>query len=193
MCGRIVRSFRALQGGLTLFEMLIVAGIIAVIATAAIQTVQPTTQMAVDAASGEILQALRFTQAESIRTGTPRVVVIEQANVVRVYQVVFGSTPPMEDAANPVDHPVSKSAYRVSLESLGIASPVIVANAQFSFADKKGASRHLAYTAGGEPVKIVGPTPADVSRLETGQITISSGGLQRSISVDPVTGRLTLL
>lgn len=193
MCRRLRFTAEESQRGMTLFEMLIVLGIIAVIATAAIQTVKPVAHMAVEAASSEIVQAIRFTQNEAVRTGSPRVVVIESGKVLRVYRLVYGTAPPTEDMANPVDHPVSKTIYRVLLDSSDTSKASVGISAAFVFAGKKDVVTHLAFTETGEPVNVNGPSSTNVSKLESGKVTVSSQGIERSILVDPVSGRVTLM
>jgi prepilin-type N-terminal cleavage/methylation domain-containing protein len=180
------------QRGFTLVELLIVVSITAIMAAAAVQAVAPLSERAVDDAGSEIAQALRFAQDDAIRSGMPRVVSMEPGNVVRVFQLKYVGVTAVEDTANPVTHPADKQSYKVTLGTMRFMSSALVTNSQFTFADATTTSQ-LAFSAAGEPVKIVGPAVSDVKKLVNMQITVSSGPAQRSVSVDPATGRISML
>lgn len=185
------------ERGFTLIELLLATLVILICAAAAVQMAGPLRETAVDAASNEVIQAIRFAQNEAIRAGSPRVVSIGTDNVVRVYQLSYATVPPKEDTANPVNHPLDKRSYSVTLSEVPFLRSKLITSAVFKFANSTTSST-LAFSANGEPVTVLGPTAADVSALVavTGgaaNVTLTSGTATRSITVDPISGRVTSL
>lgn len=189
----IAASPLAARRGHTLVELLVVLAILAVASALVLPSAEPVKQAAVDAAAMEVALALRFGQTDAMRTGNYRVVSIDVATgKVRVFGLNMAPTPPVEDTANPVVHPIDKKNYELALSAVPSTAAVRIASSVFNFSDGSVTSQ-LGFAADGSPVHVVGPNPADVKALVgTGQVQLSYGAFRRTVSVDAVTGRVTL-
>lgn len=183
----------AAHGGHTLSELLVVLAIMAVASALALPSAEPVRQSAVDAAVKEVAQALRFAQTDAIRTGNYRVVSIDVAtNRVRVFGLNMGPQPPIEDTAKPVTHPIDKKNYDLALTQVPSTSGVRIASSIFNFSGGSSTSQ-LGFAADGSPVNVLGPNPNDVkAMIGTGQVQISYGAFQRTVSVEAATGRVSV-
>lgn len=189
--GRTPRGTAA--GGQTLIELVAVMGIMSVVLLLALPRADPWRQAAVDTAAKEVAQALRFAQMDAIRTGDYRVVSIDSANgMVRVFGLDMGPTPPVENLANPVAHPVDKKKYDLVFADKTATSGIAI-SASFTYTDNITLAQ-VVFNTDGVPVKVNGPNAPDVKPLKaTGVIQVVSGSFQRSLNVDVGTGRVTLL
>jgi prepilin-type N-terminal cleavage/methylation domain-containing protein len=180
------------QHGHTLTELLLVLAIIGIASAFALPNAEPVKQSILDAAAKEVAQAVRFAQAEAIRTGDYRVVRIDPTTeTVRVFALDMGPKPPIEDVANPVSNPIDKKNYSVSLTTTtGIKGSQIISSV-FNFSGGSSASQ-LGFGPDGAPVNVLGPNPPDLKALlGVGQVVLAYGNLQRTLSVDASTGRVT--
>jgi len=183
----------AARRGHTLVELLAVLAILGIASMLAMPSAEPIKQSAVAAAATEVALALRFAQSDAIRTGNYRVVSIDAATGrLRVFGLDMTQTPPVEDTANPVFDPIDKKIYDLALSAGASTKGVAIASSVFRFSDGSITSQ-LGFAADGSPVNVAGPNPADVKALVgTGQVQLSYGAFRRTISVDAVTGRVTL-
>ncbi len=180
----------AAHGGHTLVELLMVLMIVAIAAAIVLPGADPVVPSALDVAVGEVAQALRFAQSDAIRTGSYRVVRIDVTdNSVRVFALDMAATPPVEDTAHPLSHPVDKKKYEFDFAQGAATAGVTVTSSVFTFADGSSASQ-LGFGADGSPVNVLGPNPQGL--VGTGLVQLAYGAFQRTVSVDAATGRVTL-
>ena len=179
--------------GQTLIELIAVMGIMSVVLLLALPRAEPMRPPLVDAAVGAVARALRFAQADALRTGSYRVVDIDaSAATVRVYGLNMTPTPPIEDTANPVMHPVDKKRYDLFLRD-AYAGAGISISASFAYSDGTTVTQ-VTFGSDGVPVKLNGPTAADIKPLNaTGVIQVAIDTFSRSLNVDVDSGRVTLL
>lgn len=189
----VTRLYRPTPG-FTLVELVLVIALIAAIAALALPGATTAGQARLDAAAGEVAQAIRFAQSESIRTGAARVVSFDPATShVRVFGLNMTATPPAEDTAAPVFYPVSRQQkYDFGLNDLPATAGVTIAGTQFTFIDGSTAVQ-LGFDATGAPVNILGSTAsANKALTGAGQVEIGFGALRKLVYVDADTGRVTL-
>jgi len=183
------------QVGFQLIELLLVVAILGVIALIAIPYLSATDPARLDAAAQEVADALRFARAEAVRTGQAHGVLVDHDASQAAYKDI--AVYRVDTAASPfaiaalLYHPVDKQAYDRQVvagpETRGIA--FANATAPFSFDAVGGAQQHIHFDAGGAPVQIRDGTP---HRLLSGAVLLSLGRERRTVSVQPVTGRVTV-
>ena len=103
--------------GYTLVEMVVAVAVLAIIAAAAIPLTGPVNENKLDAAAGEVANALRFARTEAIRTGSFRGVDFSVDPVtgkrrIRVFRT-DAATPP--NPVYDVYHPLDKKPYDIQL------------------------------------------------------------------------------
>lgn len=188
-------SAKSAEQGYTLVEMLIVVLLLAVLAGAAVMASEPLRAMALSAAASEIMQAMDFARSEAVRAGSPRLVEIDVNNkVIRVHQLKYSTSTPVVDTANPILHPLDKTAYSATLSGLTFLPISMSVSAGFKYSNGQTLPT-LAFTRDGAPCTVVGPDANTVSALSAAsmpQITLLSGNVSRGITVEPVSGRVTM-
>ena len=175
------------QGGLTLVELLVVIGLLAVIAAIAVPAFDETDEAPLDRAATEVAAALRFAQSEAIRTGSKYGVIGDTStSTLRVYRLDETVNPPVVvyDAYDPF----TKQLYSLSLPD--------------SHSDLRLVSATFTFESVASPLWFVGfsgetgvPTYSDsgvLRMLESGFFRIELDDQARIISVAPTTGRVTV-
>ena len=176
--------------------MLLTVALLALVATVVLPGSAGVAQARVDAAVNEVAAALRFAQSEAIRTADFRVAGFDSASGrVHVFALDTTASPPSELTSMPVQHPTDHKNYDLLLTTSSASVGVAFANVAFTFSDSS-TSTQLGFDASGAPVRIQtgGTTLAMTDAVPTGsngQVTVSLAGLQRSVKVDAVTGRVT--
>lgn len=177
------------QAGVTLAEMLVVVAILALTARIALPTGDVLDTVRGDAATSEVLQAIRFAQREAIRTGAWHTVKLDPATqTLRVYRLTSSGN---EDTGNTVLHPIDKQQYDVAF---GAGGPLRATIALVDF-DYEGAGNAnlttLSFGPDGTPALLTGPNDKDVKPMKAGLVGIKSGAGPRNLVVDTVTGRVS--
>lgn len=173
------------QSGVTLVEMLITVTLLALAASLAMPSAAPVSSFAVDAAAGEVARALRYAQREAIRTGSWRFVcIVPASNVLIVYDAL--TTCPGTNT--PVTHPIDKVGYRIDFGSTAGTRGQLVSS-KFKYEDTT-TRNYVGFNARGEPAV----TDLGLTMLlkTTGKVTVRHGHVERDVTLDPVTGRVTL-
>ena len=173
--------------GYSLVELLVVAGLLALIAAAAIPALTSSDDYELDRAALEVADGIRYAHAESIRRGIPYGVLANpSSDRIDLYWLdESGSSPtPVYDVPNPQ----TKQLY--SIDFSADAGGPDVATAFFKFEGLAFPQSFVGFSANTGTPKYRGIS--SVYLLETGYITLSLDGLTRTISVSPVTGRVTI-
>jgi type II secretory pathway pseudopilin PulG len=174
--------------GHTLVELLVVAGLLALIAAIAVPSVSTSDDSRrLDDAATQVAAAIRYAQMQAIQRGQPfGVTASSSTNRVRVYRLdETGSSPvPVYDVRNPV----TKQLYTIDLDSDGAGPDIAVA--YFLFSGSAVPRDFLGFSAdtGIPKYNDFGTTRF----LEDGYVTLSQDGLTRRIEVSPMTGRVTV-
>lgn len=177
------------QAGVTLAEMLVVVAILALTAGIAIPNAGPLATMTADAATAEVIGAIRFAQREAIRTGAWHTVKIDTSTqTLRVYRLTSSGN---EDTSNPVVHPIDKRKYDVAFNSNGPARATIVL---VDFDYQSGGNSNLntlGFGPDGTPALLLSAKDGDFKPMLQGLVSIKAGNRQRDLAVDIVTGRVS--
>lgn len=170
--------------GFSLLEMAIVVLILSIIAAIAIPNISATDPKKLDTAANEVSVAIRFAQAEAIRSKIPRGINTDATNErIRVYSL------PASSPTFNIYHPIDKKLYDIQLKTDAFVEGVDLVSASFIFSGAASSSTNLDFSADGIPK--VSSAGADYM-LTSGIITLSYRGLQRIISIAPMTGRVTV-
>lgn len=183
--------------GVSLVELLVVVGILAIIGSVALVPAPPVTGIRLDAAAREVAAALRFAQTEARRTGIYHGVdfsvdAATGARRVRLFRT-NGTSPPTP--AYDVRHPLDKHLYDVSLAAGTQTAGVNVVSAAFYYQSAVDTlSRDwLAYDASGMPAYYPDPVVyTAISQTPTISAVTLAAGESRRVLVDPVTGRVSI-
>ena len=169
--------------GFTLIEFAMVALLVGLIATIVVPSGNNSTEKNVDAAAAEVSAAVRFARDESIRTGV--VYGVNQPsdeNRLRVFRVDGVGTPVFD-----VYHPVSKQLWDLQFD-IGPHFRKVDINLTSVWRGTCNTDGNIAFRTDGTPM-CTDPTSA---LLEQGSLMLSSEGVQRAVSVDGFTGRVSL-
>lgn len=176
----------AKQLGITLLEVLIVVAILGIAAVVAIPESSSSRVYQLDLAADEIAQTLRFARDESMRTGRTYGVHLNPAyRRLRVFESDFGTTP--ATAVYDVYDPVTKNLYTLDFDTHPFVHPdsmsVVPAfratcdTPMYIHFDRRGNARCGTSSA----VLLTGLA-----------VTIALGTESRSVTLDGVTGRVSL-
>lgn len=172
--------------GYTLIELSITITIMAVIAAIAVPAFSSGQDKKLQAAAQEFAAAMRFARSESIRTGEPYAFQYQTGiQRIRVWRVNASTNP--VTIINDVYHPVDKQIYDFNLEQQSLAAAeTITRNTLF-----RGTCSNpdmIYFAANGSPWCAA---PPDVL-LESYELTFQSGSVLRSLTLDGITGRVTV-
>ncbi len=181
------------QRGLTLIEISLVVAILGIVALSVLPNITPADSTALDAAAVRLANAVRFARNESIRTGLEHGILIDQDDsdsTMRDFVVYRVNPLDAADFSNVLYHPVSRQLFDARVND-----PVILR--QISIVDDGGAfeiegigkRKFIHFDRTGTPVYLQN---TEQHRLLSGQITLARGDDQRSLSLDPVTGRVVI-
>ncbi len=174
------------ERGYTLVELVIVVTVLALIAAIAVPSLSSGPKKDLDLAAQEFAAAMRFARSESIRTGEPYGFLQQSgAKRIRVYRLDTGTSP--ATLIYDVYHPIDKSLYDfdLDLESLAAADSI---TRNTVYRGTCNQNNRVFFDANGTPWC---SDPTSVL-LESYELTFSSGSSQRIVSLDWVTGRVTI-
>ncbi len=183
------------QSGFSYFEMMLVVfilGIVAVVAMPGLSSVSNASRK-IDLASRQIVEAIRFAQTESIRTGNSYGVIFDKNNeTIKVF--VLSSNNPQYT----VYHPVNKKTYTLDLNNNSHTTGVDLQDYSIKFNKPSGwfsffslPSDQISFNSSGQP-KYSSKYGNGDYMLESASITLSYAGQTRVIQISPMTGRVSL-
>ena len=161
-----------LGGGFTLIEVILVVLIIGIAAGVVVPMMSSAGSMQIRASVNMIAADLEYAKSMAISRGQPYSVVFDKT--AEGYQVV-------DQSNNPIPHPVKKGSYYVvNFQNDCRLDQVNIANANFDGTSK------VTFDYLGSPYNGSG------SPLNSGVITLQSGSVTRTVSVEPVTGFISV-
>lgn len=171
--------------GFSLAELLVVIVIVGIVASVAIPTFSSNNHKKVDVATNEVVQALRFSRNEAIRTGKHHGVRItsDQARV-QVFWLDLSTATPTERLT--VYDPLSKQIYERNINTLPVSAGVL-ASADFLYAVAGVPEWAVAFNSRGEPM-----AASDLKPLISGDVVLNLNSSSKTITVAPLTGRVTV-
>ena len=176
---------RHLSHGFTLPEILIVVFLIGIIASVVVPNFSSSDSKALDVSTNEVVQAIRYARNEAIRTNISHGVSFDIANKrLRVYWLDTSGTPTaIYDVRNPID----KKLYQVNFESDLYPATLSSVNIKYAVAPVQSFIGFAA-TTGTPKYNDLGT----IRLLETATIKIAYRSEERTISIAPITGRVTV-
>ncbi len=172
--------------GYTLLELVIVTSILAVLAAVAVPSLNPSRTESLDLAAQTVADALRFAQAEAMRTGDVHLVEINRdSESVRVALADI-SGPDAVPVADLV-HPITKQPYNFVLSDQPGLGGIELGARPFDYGS--GANiEFVLFDARGLPFW---KSSDSLQLLELGEIELEIAEVERSVFVAPLTGRVT--
>lgn len=164
----------AVTAGFTMIEVLIVVVILAIAAAVAVPMMSSAGSTQVRAAASMVAADLEYAKSMAISRGQNYSVVFDEAN--ETYQIE-------DQTGTVIQHPVKKGFnYMVDFPNDSRLNRVVIVDADFD-----GTST-VSFDYLGSPYD--GGSPA--APLNSGVITLQAGGVTKTISVEPVTGFITV-
>lgn len=175
------------ERGYSLLELLIVIGLLALVATIAVPALDGPDEASLDRSAAEVAAALRFAQAEAKRTGRAYGVIGDTGmSTLRVYRLDDTVNPPV--VVYDVYDPFTKQLYTLALTDTD--SDPNLASASFTF---ENVGSTLSFVGFSGVTGVPKYNDSGTLRLLTdGYFRVELDGLARSISVAPITGRVTI-
>ncbi len=158
--------------------------ILGIVASVAIPNLSSTDPLLLQLAAEEVAEAYRFARAESLRSATPHGVYREPSTSNKRYRV-FRSTPPTP--IYDIYHPLNKQLYDLDLEVHPFASADTV-SVTSSFHGSCTQPLYIVFNAQGIPLC---GDPLTVI-LEQKVITLVKGNITYTVTLDGITGRVTV-
>lgn len=172
--------------GYTLIELIVTITIIAVIAAVAVPAFSSVPDKKLQLAAAEYAAAMRFARSESIRTGEPHGFYQQTLqNKIRVFRLDTATQP--ATLVYDVYHPVEKSLYDFDLDLQSHAAADSVTRSA-TYRGTCSQKNRVYFDANGtpwcsEPTSIL---------LESFRLTFTSAGKELVVTLDAVTGRVTV-
>lgn len=160
--------------GFTLYELLIVIALLAILGAAAIPSLNASDSQKLEASAREVADSIRFARAEAMRTGVAHGIRLDQTPArLRVYAL---TVPPTEEYT--VYHPFDSQLYALTFSDQPHTAGVQVGTSDFYA---------IAFNKDGVP-----SSPADLSWLATGAINLNYGGRTAAVQIESRTGRVLI-
>mgnify|MGYP000064705548 CR=1 FL=1 len=161
--------------GFTLIELMIVLVIMGVAAAIAVPMISSAGSMQIRAASNMLAADLEYAKSMAISKGEYFSVVFDKT--AETYQI-------QDETGTVISHPVRKQFdYRVDFQNESRLNRVDLVDANFD-----GFSA-VTFDYLGSPLC---STPGTLAPLNSGVVTLEAGGITKKVSVEPVTGYITV-
>lgn len=183
---RLNRARHSAQQGRTLLEILIVVGILAMAAAAAVPSTSPTHQHKLGLAGSEVADAFRFAREEARRTGVVHGVSTDiSKNFVGVFRLDEGPNPNLK--IYDVRHPVTKQLYAIQIGASPYAGVELdsFGGQMVGMCSDPG---NIAFDSNGV-VRCVEPT---TTRIDNATVNLAAGRLLLTVAIDSYTGRVSV-
>jgi prepilin-type N-terminal cleavage/methylation domain-containing protein len=139
-----------------------------------------------EVAVSEVAHALRFARSEALRTNAYYGARIDStAQRIRVYRLDTSVSPPVEE--NDVYHPVDKKLYDFALANSSFTRESSITGVAFRFGGDLTPYESVAFDAQGTPM-----SPVDLALMDDGRIDLSFRGRVASVTLTPLTGRVSI-
>lgn len=173
--------------GFTLLEVLLATFILGIVALAAIPSFTSGGGEKLDLAATELAAALRFARSEALRTGDLYGVgVLTNSETLRVRHIQIPGDPFSSQPM--VTHPIDKRPYVMDFASFSLTAGVDIDQITTAHSGACARPGVVAFDAGGQPL-CGEPTTVRVTQWEAKFV---SDGFERTVSVAPGTGRVTV-
>ncbi len=177
--------------GFTILELLIVVIIIGMLGALAAPTLRSGDPERLDSAAVQLAEALRFARSEAIRTGDVHGVRIEHASERFTVGKSDLSVQPFASTGEIIRHPLTLQLYDVYLDQAPNTGITIANTSEvFDYAGL-GTRRQVAFTPDGMPV-YPRPLAGETYHLADGNIRLRLGLQERTVTLHPYTGRVTV-
>ena len=175
------------ESAFSIMELLLVVAILGIVALELITRSSGVVgEKKLELAASEVAAALRFANSEAVRTGVYHGARFSTAdNRALVYRLDTSGSPPVEEYS--VFHPVDKRLYRVELANGGFTQGVNISLSDFRFGGAATAYESVAFAATGMPI-----SPVDLTLMDQGQVDLTDGQMTKSVTLAPVTGRVSV-
>ncbi len=178
-----------LKLGFSLLEMMVTIALLGIFVLSITVHFSSTDPIALDLASSRIADALRYTRDEAMRSGEVHGV---QVNIKTQRVIVYKadtSTDPI-GIETVLRDPVSKQPYDLDINEITIGESIKLSNSSDPFLFVTyGRGKDLLFDKNGVPLWIDAAKPY---RLTDGIVLLSSNQQQRSITINPYTGRVSV-
>jgi len=174
------------QYGYTLVELSLVVLILAIMAAAVIPAIMPADSGKLQVAAQEIADAMRFARSEAMRLRQPRGFRYNAPQTrIRMFRPDTGTLPwaPIYD----IYHPVSKKPYDILLDEHYFGA-VETSTQIHEFRGTCNLEKSIYFDANGTPF-CTDPHTVPVLRYD---ISITLGDHTRLVSLEPITGQVTI-
>ncbi len=181
-----MKSVRKFQPGYTLTELIIVVAILGLIAAVAVPEISSAPDAKLRLAANEFAAAMRFARSESLRTGEPHGFRQQStAKRIRVFRLDTSTSPATR--IYDVYHPVDKQLYEfdLNLQSLATADSLSRTAVFRGTCNQPG---NIYFNGSGTPWC----ADPDTVLLERFEVELILGSSRRTVTLDDVTGRVTI-
>ncbi len=179
-------STQGAQCGYSLLELTLVVLILGIMAAVVIPSFFSADPTKLDLAAREFADAMRFARSEAMRTGDP-MGFRQQSSQKRIRVINFDVSTAPWTLIYDVYHPVSKKLYDIQLDTHPFARADSVAHNR-GYRGSCNQPGYVYFDAGGLP-RCADP---ETVLLDQFDVTFTLGGYSRVLSLDSITGQVTI-
>ena len=173
--------------GFTLFELVVVLALAAVLTAAVLPDLRPSQYAKLDLAAAQVAGAIRFARDEAIRTSEPTFVAIDQ-NTGRLLIAEADLSGATVVAGATLRDPIDKKRLDIIVTSAAVTAGVEFTSDPFGY-PVGGRQPSVVFDGQGLPFRKAG---GSYQLMNLGEIDLALGDVQRTVFVAPLTGRVTI-